>query len=423
MKASDVTRLSYGAFKQRRLRSALTVLGIMIGAAVVVGLVSATEGVSDAIVGELSKLSADVIMMSPASASARLTSIDERLITSVSNVKTVVPVYVGMAQVTSGRESKDLQLFGLDQTHLPSLLRGLEIDQGAFVSRFDAGGVLLGAKAANPTGATSPFARINQAVSVEVARRVGEEIEISRRTFIVRGITAEYGTAFIVNIDNVASVSLDAARTLLGSTSYSMMFVMARSPDHVDQVADRLKEIYGEDMDIITSKQILDIVQSITGVLTIFLGGIAAISLIVAGIGIANIMFVSVMERTREIGVLKALGFKRFDILWLFLSEALLTGALGGIFGCGLGILFGYGITSFFGGGFGGMGEGDGPNGGPGMGFNGGDGGFEITIAPSFTPELIVIAIGFAVLIAAIAGLYPSWKASKLNPVDALRAE
>ncbi len=420
MKASDVTRLSYGAFKQRRLRSALTVLGIMIGAAVVVGLVSATEGVSDAIVGELSKLSADVIMVSPASASARLTSIDERLIASVSNVKTVVPVHIGMAQVTSGRESKDLQLFGLDQTYLPSLLKGLKIDQGAFVSRFDAGGVLLGAKVANPIGATSPFARLNQAVSVEVARRVGEEIEISRRTFIVRGITVEYGTAFIVNIDNVACVSLDAARTLLGRTSYSVIFVMTSSPDHVDQVADRLKEIYGENMDIITSKQILDIVQSITGVLTIFLGGIAAISLIVAGIGIANIMFVSVMERTREIGVLKALGFKRFDILWLFLSEALLTGAIGGIFGCGLGILFGYGITSFFGGGFGGIGE---EAGGAGDGGFQGDGGFEITIVPSFTPELIVIAIGFAVLIAAIAGLYPSWKASKLNPVDALRAE
>lgn len=423
MKASDVTRLSYGAFKQRRLRSALTVLGIMIGAAVVVGLVSSTQGVSDAIVGELSKLGSDVIMAFPASASARLTSIDERLIASVPHVKTVIPAYIGMAQLTSGRESKELQLFGIDQTYLPTLLRGLKVEQGAFVSQFDAGGILLGAKAANPPGSTSPFARLNQAVSVEVARRVGGEIEINRRTFIVRGITAEYGTAFIVNIDNVACVSLDAARTLLGSTSYTSIFVVARSSDHVDLVADRLKEMYGEDMDIITSKQILDIVQSITGVLTIFLGGIAAISLIVAGIGIANIMFVSVMERTREIGVLKALGFKRFDILWLFLSEALLTGAIGGIFGCGLGILFGYGITSFFVGGFGGMGEGDGPNGGPGGGFNGGDGGFEIIINPSFTPELIMIAIGFAVLIAAIAGLYPSWKASKLNPVDALRAE
>lgn len=393
----------------------------MIGAAVVVGLVSSTQGVSDAIVGELSKLSADVIMAFPASAAAHLTTIDERLIASVPHVKTVIPAYVGMAQLTSGRESKELQLFGIDQTYLPTLLKGLNVEQGAFVSQFDAGGILLGAKAANPPGSTTPFARLNQAVSVEVARRVEGEIEISRRTFIVRGITAEYGTAFVVNIDNVACVSLNAARTLLGSTSYTAIFVVAHSPDYVDQVADRLKEMYGEDLDIITSKQILNIVQSITGVLIIFLGGIAAISLIVAGIGIANIMFVSVMERTREIGVLKALGFKQFDILWLFLSEALLTGIIGGIVGCGLGILFGYGITNFFVGGFGGMGEDGGDIGGNG-GFGEG-GGFNIIITPSFTPELIMIAVGFAVLIAAIAGLYPSWKASKLNPVDALRAE
>lgn len=419
MKFADIGRLSFAALRQRRLRSALTVLGIMIGSAVVVGLVSATQGVSDSIVGQLDKLGSDIVMVLPSSSSTRLTATEERLIAQIPQIETVIPVYVGNVLMTSGRESTSLQLFGIDQSHLPKILQGISVDQGSFVAQFDAGGVLLGSKVANPPGTDAPFARLNQAVSVEVTRIIRKELETTQRTFIVRGIVAEYGPAMIVNIDDAACISLDAARALLGQSSYSAIFLDVRAPEFVDQVVDRLEEMFGENVEVITSKQILDIVQSITNVLTLFLGGIAGVSLIVAGIGIANIMFVSVMERTREIGVLKALGFKRGDILWLFLSEALLTGVIGGILGCILGVFFGYGITNFFTGGFGGGGGGGGPGGGP----SGTQGGIELTITPSITPNLLTIALGFAVLIAAVAGLYPSWKASRMNPVDALRAE
>ena len=411
MKISDIGQLSFGALRQRRLRSVLTILGIMIGSAVVVGLVSATQGVSDSITGELDKLGSDIIMVQPSSPSNRLTTTEERLIAQIPQIETVIPIYVGTVIMASGRESISVQLFGIDQVHLPRILQDVKVEQGTFVAQFDAGGVLLGAKIAKPPG-TNPFARLNQAVSVESTRKVGTSFETNQRTFIVRGIVAEYGPAMIVNIDNVACVSLNAARALLGRSSYSSIFIEVRSSEQVEQVVGQLKSIFGEKIEITTSKQILDVVNSITNVLTLFLGGIAGVSLIVAGIGIANIMFVSVMERTQEIGVLKALGFQRGNILWLFLSEALLTGLFGGIFGCILGIVFGYGITNFFTGGFGG-----------GNRSMGSQDGMALTVTPSITPTLLGIALVFAVLVSIVAGLYPSWKASRMSPVEALRAE
>jgi ABC-type antimicrobial peptide transport system permease subunit len=298
----------------------------------------------------------------------------------------------------------------------------VSVKQGDFVSRYDAGGILIGSKVADPPGADAPFARLNGAILMETQQLVGDEVELKSRTFIVRGVMAEYGSAMMFDVDNMVFISLDAARAFFGFRGYSAIFIDVRGPENVDKAASDLEGLFGDDVDIITSQQILEIVESITSVITLFLGGIAAISLVVAGIGIANIMFVSVMERTREIGVLKALGFQRGDILWLFLSEALLTGIVGGILGCGVGILFGYGITSFFAGGAGDGGGGGFAGGGGGGAFAGG-GGVEFVINPSFPPNLFIIAIGFAVIVAALAGLYPSWKAAKMDPVDALREE
>jgi len=176
----------------------------------------------------------------------------------------------------------------------------------------------------------------------------------------------------------------------------------------VDEVTYRLEGQYGDKIDIITSKQILEVVESITGVLTLFLGGIAAISLVVASIGITNIMFVSVIERTGEIGLLKAVGFQNTDVLGIFLAEALLTGMLGGIVGSGLGILFALGITQFFNGGFD---FGGGPSQSTDL----------LSIQPTFVPELFVITIGFATLASLLAGFYPSWRAARMDPVESLR--
>jgi putative ABC transport system permease protein len=149
------------------------------------------------------------------------------------------------------------------------------------------------------------------------------------------------------------------------------------------------------------------------GTVETLLGGIAAISLLVAGVGIMNIMIVSLMERTREIGILKALGAKGRTVLGVFLSEALLIGILGGIIGIISGGLIANVFSGMMGGGFGVMSPGG----------NGGVGSMFGTITPVITPELMIMAMFYGVLVSVVFGLYPAWRASKLDPVDALRKD
>jgi len=376
----------------------LTILGIVIGTGLVVGMMAAGEGVERNIYGNLDKFGPETIILSPTSITAQLTARDADRVTQISQVKRVIPQFAEKVRVTSEADSKDHVLIGLDQSAFTdsSFLKGLTFEHGTYVSHDDAEGIVLGASVAHPPGTDIPFARINQSISVEVVRFVNGEQDILRQTFIVRGILAEYGQT-LMPVDTAVFVSLDAARTLLGTSSYTIMFVTTQAPTDVERVAAQLDEMFGEDIEIKTMAYFTESVQELP--ITLFMGSIAAVALIVAGTSIANIMFVSVMERTREIGVLKALGSTRGNILWLFFSEAILTGLIGGILGCGLGILFGYAVAGFL------------------------VSGETSLVSPIFTVGLMGFAIGFAILIAGLAGFYPSWKASQKPPIEALRWE
>jgi putative ABC transport system permease protein len=161
---------------------------------------------------------------------------------------------------------------------------------------------------------------------------------------------------------------------------------------------------------VISPGQILSSIESITGQLTVFLGSIGAVSLFVATVGIVNTMYVSVMERTREIGILKAIGYRPKQIMGMFLSEAALTGMIGGV----TGLMLGYGLSFLMGG----------ELAGSSIGFRfGGGGGAAAAVVPVFSTELIIFALVFPVILATAAGLYPAWRASRMNAVAALKYE
>ncbi|MBY8996778.1 MAG: FtsX-like permease family protein, partial [Candidatus Thorarchaeota archaeon] len=189
--------------------------------------------------------------------------------------------------------------------------------------------------------------------------------------------------------------------------------------DDADEIDTLIQEIEDAFEGLVTVTQptaLLGMMEEILGILNVFLAGIAGISLIVAGIGIMNIMIVSLIERTREIGILKGMGMHSRTVLGIFLSEAMMIGLLGGVFGIIAGILIGNLIAGGMAnlgdlGGMGGMGE----------AFGGFSGIPEIT--PVVTPDLLFFALVFGVLVAVIFGLYPARRASKLRPVDALRFE
>ena len=197
--------------------------------------------------------------------------------------------------------------------------------------------------------------------------------------------------------------------------NFSAIYVIVDSADNVATVQSEIQGVYGTDISVISAGSIASSISAITGQLTIFLGSIGAVSLFVAAIMVANTTYVAVMERTREIGILKALGFRRNQILGMFLSENILIGLIGGLLGTVAGYILSFVIGGgLFGGGGGGFGAGGGGRGASSTSF---------ASSPVFSPELILFSLFFPVVIAIVAGLYPAWRASKMNVINALKYE
>jgi ABC-type antimicrobial peptide transport system permease subunit len=235
-------------------------------------------------------------------------------------------------------------------------------------------------------------------------------------------------------------MSLQEAEELLHKSSYSTVIVKAKNLTDVTPLATQLTDIYGSSARILTTQQLLQETSSIIGSITLLLGVVAGISLLVAAIGIMNIMLIAVYERTHEIGIMKSLGFKRSHILLIFLTQAMIIGLVGGVSGIVVGAGASYSLSAIFasasassnstatssssaptarGGGFGGGG------GAGGFGFVGStsssSAASSFSYSPVFTPETVVLALLVAVVVSVIAGMYPAWRASKMEPIDALR--
>jgi len=222
------------------------------------------------------------------------------------------------------------------------------------------------------------------------------------------------------NVDDTVFIPIQAVQFLAKTPVYTGIYVITATPDDVADVQSAVETYYSSNVRVVSPGQILSSITSITSQLSLFLGSIGAVSLFVAAVGIINTMFVSVMERTREIGVMKALGFRPKQIMSIFLAEAALTGMLGGVFGLVLGFILAYLM--------GGMFAGFGIGGGRGFtGFGGGGGGGSaaatMTIHPVFSSGLILFSLVFPVVLATLAGLYPAWRASRMNAVVALKYE
>jgi putative ABC transport system permease protein len=205
-------------------------------------------------------------------------------------------------------------------------------------------------------------------------------------------------------------MSFQAGSILSKSPYFTGIYVIIDNTDDVATVQNTITTYYSNNVRVISPGQILSSIQGITASLTVFLGSIGAVSLFVATVGIVNTMYVSVMERTREIGILKAIGYRPKQIMGMFLAEAALTGVIGGV--CGLAL--GYALSFLMGGMLAGSTF---------AGRFGGGGGGGATIVPVFSTELIVFSLTFPVLLATVAGLYPAWRASRMNAVVALKYE
>ena len=420
MKVADFFRLAVRALLDRKIRSVLTILGIAVGSAIILALIASSSGLSAGITSNIEKTGANVLTLQTAggffssgsTSTYQLSEQDVNWLRNLPHVAHVYPYYSYTASIGSGGATLRASVVGIDFSSLSVLYNGLTVAQGTIPALGDTTSALLGYSIANPTSGS--VIGINQMVSMSISGIQGSKSSVSYAV-LAGGILAQYGSSLFANIDNTVYISIQAAQFLSKTPYYSGIYVVVDSTDNANTVQTAITNNYSNNVSHKPRTNPFKPNQHHRQ-LTLFLGGIGGVSLFVAAIGIVNTMYVSVIERTREIGILKALGYRPRQIMGLFLSEAALTGIIGGI--CGLAL--GYVLAYLIGGLFGGLGS----NGGGGSGFGGGGGfGAALAIQPVFSPELILFSSLFPILLATIAGLYPAWRASRMNAVNALKYE
>ncbi len=392
-----------------KLRSGLTVLGIVIGVAAVIAMLAVGQGAQASITGSISGIGTNLLFVFRGDPGDNvrnpkpLTLGDADALRdqfSAPSVQAVAPALQGNGVVSFGGEQTSPQLFGVTPEYFQ--VRNMNLAEGEFITEEH----MLGRASVVLIGSEVATALFGHADGV-----TGETIRIEGQPFRVIGVLETKGGGAFGSEDNQVIVPFTTAQARLIRRSTNdrvdVIFVQAVSGDVVKQASEEIATILrsrhrtpvgADDFTVFTQQDLLSTFQSITGILTVFLGGIAGISLLVGGIGIMNIMLVSVTERTREIGLRKALGARRRDILIQFLTESSLLSLIGGI----IGIILGW-LISFI------VGQIAAAN--------------ETAFTPIVGTDAILLATIFSAAVGLFFGIYPANRAASLEPVEALRYE
>ena len=402
------------ALSTNKLRSALTMLGIIIGVGAVVTLMSAGNAVQSFITDQFRSIGSNLLFVAPgtfetqrgpgsAPSGKGLTNGDANALLDpflAPDVAAIALEITGSDTVSSGGEEAFLSIAGVSPNYAE--LRNAELSAGRF---FDEGDQVAESRVA----VIGP--QVVDELFPENALPIDEQIRIGDLPFRVVGILEARGGSAFANEDNVVYIPLSTAQTRVfpsrgsrGDFHISVIYAQAVSEDRTAEAADQIERVLrlrheilpGDDDDftVISQAEIVASAGDVLGVITIFLGAIAAISLLVGGIGIMNIMLVSVTERTREIGLRKAVGARKRDIRNQFLIESVVLAVVGGVIGVILGLMGTLAI-----------------------------GLLASDLNPTISLQAIALATGFSALVGLFFGIYPATRAAALNPIDALRYE
>ncbi len=428
MRLNDLLWLSYNDLTEKKVRTVLTILMVMIGVASIVALTSLTAGISASVQNSLNTLGpTSIILSSPKG----FTVTDTAELSSLPNVSAVIPVLEGSGYVLANGQNTSVTIVGISTTDLSELLNGVNLYAGSLYQDSISTLAVVGQNVAFPSSLAGGQ---NLRVGYPATLYTVSGRSATGTTISIVGILQPY-SSLIVPIDTAVIMSMPAAELLLHRSSYSTILVKATNTSTVAGVAQQITNIYGSSVTVTTTQEIAQTASSIIGSITILLVIIAGISLLVAAIGIMNIMLISVYERTHDIGILKSIGFKNHHILLIFLTQALIIGVAGGIVGITVGAGGAYGLSFLASHASSSSTTAPTPAGnapparGGGVAFGGGRAGAasasssssSISFSPVFSPETILLAILVAVVVSAIAGVYPAWRASKLEPIEALR--
>ncbi len=398
MNVLEIMRIALKALNANKVRSALTMLGVIIGVAAVILLVAIGSGVQQEITGQIEGLGSNLLFVFPgnfseggggpggpgASVGKPFNNDDAELVDRrVGDIAIVVPVLQAPGTLKAGNRQLRSTIAAANESGTEvfsaSYVNGRHYNRSehATASRV----VALGA-----TPADELFPGQNP---------VGRELFINGERFTVIGQLAKQGGTLSGDSDNQIYMPSTTAQRLLGTRDLSTIIIKAKDAEQIDlvkaQVEQTLRPKFGDEFTVFTQEQTLGILSSLLGTLTVMLAGIAGISLLVGGIGIMNIMLVSVSERTREIGIRKAVGARTYDILAQFVIEAVLLSVAGGAIGIALGW--------------------------------GGSAALTRWVPTEVTWWAVALAFTFSAAVGIFFGVYPAWKASRLDPIEALRYE
>jgi len=420
MKLPDILYLAFAALKSRKLRTSLTILGMVIGPALYVAAIASTQGFGEVLTGRLQSLGANVVQLMPMPRSGiEFTDKIIQKMSRIEDVAAVAPIYsISMATVkikcktielTPGGEGT-YRIIAVDLDLLDKIFQGLEIQEGesSGAGRYIA---VIGSKVAKPDRSDLPEVNIGDLITIEATTGRGETRMI---TVKVVGILKQYGQGLLFNPDMTIFIPLKAGSKLTGTSTYSQVLVIAKDTEYVENVQREITNILGDGVRTFSPQQMVQTIQQTIGQFSMFLGSMAFMSFIVAFLAIMTTMFTSVTERIREIGILKAIGFKTRHILGIFLTEATLIGLIGGIIGIVVGSIGGYFFFTPFSNIM--MPGGGRPSGG-------GQAALALQITPKITLDLLGTALAMAVAIGLLAGIIPAWRAAKYTPLEALRYE
>ncbi len=402
MTALELVRLAISRLGTSRLRAVLTMLGVIIGVGSIVALVAVAQGATSGITDRIQGLGTNLLTVSPGAtrngftrlalgSATTLTTEDAQAIAATPGVAAVAPELSTQKVVIAGLQNTTTSIIGTTPAYLE--VRTYTMWQGSFLNQAAVDGSLrvavLGSTTADDLGLDGTS--------------IGQTIQIGGIPFQLVGIMQPKGSSGATSQDDQVLIPITTAQHyFVGGDKVRLISVSVASASQIDQTQAELTVLMeqrhgtngtNDDFTITSQAQLLSTFSSITGLLTVLLGGIASISLVVGGIGIMNIMLVSVRERTREIGIRKAIGARSSDILFQFLVEALVLSLLGGVIGIVVGVVASLAIGQVAGWGF------------------------------IFNPLTVVVAVGFSLAVGVVFGVWPARAAARLDPIASLRYE